>query len=331
MQAGETFYQPNLGLPVLRDALATYMNGLYGTRFSAENVAVTISGMTAISLASQLAIGNGDTVVTVSPAWPNLPGVQQILGANVVNVPLSIQDNCWTLDLDQLFEACDANTTAILINSPANPTGWMLTDTEQQRILEFCRERGLWLLADEVYNRIVYGRKTAPTFADKMTEDDKVIIINSFSKAWAMTGWRMGWLTAPKRLLPTLELLTEFTNSCVFAPIQLAGVVALEQGEPFIAESMVRYQAARDYLLAEFAQLPRIVCPKPEAAFYLLFSVEGMTDSLSFAQEILAETGVGLAPGAAFGAEGEGFLRLCYAKDVRLLEQAMEKMRPKLM
>ena len=327
---GQTFYQPNAGIPQLRQALVAYMNGLYETAYDLDNIIVTSSGMAALALALQCVVSEGDRVVIPAPVWPNLPSIAEVMGAEIVRVPLRPLEGKWHLDMDALFAACGPGTRALLVNSPNNPTGWMLEDDEQQYILDFCRERDIWLIADEVYSRIVYDRQYAPTFADKVTEEDRYIIVNSFSKAWAMTGWRLGWLTAPKSLIPTLEILTEFNYSCIFAPIQLAGIVALEQGEPFVTSSLARYQAALQVVTEAFDRLPRVLFPKPHAAFYAFFAVDGVTDSFAFAQQVLRETGVGLAPGAAFGPEGEGYLRLCYAAEVDVLQQALTQMRPLL-
>ena len=326
----QTFYQPNLGIAPLRQAIAEYMNGLYGTGFGLDNIVVTGSGMLAVQLAGQCIISPGDTIVTHVPTWPNLPATQRILGANIARVPLIPHAEGWQLDLDQLFDACTDKTSALLINSPGNPTGFMLNDDEQRAILDFCRQRGLWLIADEVYNRIVYNGHYAPTFADKITEDDRVLIINSFSKAWAMTGWRLGWITAPKSLATTFEMLTEYTNSCTFGATQLAGIAALQQGEDFIKASNARYKAALDLILSRFENLPRVFCPMPQAAFYVFFAVDGMTDSHAFAQLALEETQVGLAPGLAFGPEGESYLRVCFAKETELLAQALDRLEPLL-
>ena len=327
---GETFYQANVGITPLRQALMNYMNTLHGATLELDNIIVTGSGMAALAVASQSVLADGDGVVIVSPVWPNLPSVPQILGARVQRVSLKAVNGVWTLDLDQLFDACDESTRVLFINSPNNPTGWMLSDDEQHKILDFCRERGMWLIADEVYNRIVYTQKVAPSFADKVTDDDRYLIVNSFSKTWAMTGWRLGWITAPRSLKTTLEMLIEYNFSCIFAPTQLAGIVAIEQGEPFIQESLRRYRAARDYLVERLEEFPRVKFPTPDAAFYAFFSVEGIEDSYAFAEEALAETGVGLAPGAAFGPEGGSYLRICYAADVALLEQALDRLRPML-
>ena len=327
---GQTFYQPNLGLIELRRALAEYSNRLYGTRFGHDNIAVTPSGMTALSVALQCVVADGAAVIVPSPVWPNLPAAAEILGGQVIRVPLRPVEGQWSLDIDELFAACPPHTGALLINSPNNPTGWMLEDEEQARILEFCRQRDIWLIADEVYSRIVYDRDFAPSFADKVNDGDKYLIVNSFSKSWAMTGWRLGWLTAPTGLIDTLGTVSEFSFSCIFAPTQVAGITALEEGESFVAAARQRYRASRDLLAREMAALPRVQLPFPQAAFYAFFSVDGVSDSYRFAERVLHECGVGLAPGAAFGPEGEGYLRLCYAVELPLLERALRQMRPLL-
>ncbi|MCY4072092.1 MAG: pyridoxal phosphate-dependent aminotransferase [Chloroflexi bacterium] len=327
---GQTFYQPNLGIVQLREALATYTNGLYGTDLTLDNIAVTPSGMTALSVVLQCIVAEGDTVVIPSPVWPNLPSAARILGAEIGRVSLRPAAEKWQLDLDELFDACSANTRAMLINSPNNPTGWMLEDDEQQEILDFCRERDIWLIADEVYNRIVFDRSCAPSFIDKVTDEDKYLIINSFSKSWAMTGWRLGWITMPASLISAVEMVTEYNFSCIFSPTQIAGITALTQGEDFIRSSTARYRAALELLVDCLAELPRVSLPAPQAAFYAFFTVEGMGDSYSFALDVLRKTGVGLAPGAAFGPQGEGYLRLCFAVELDLLERALCQMRPLL-
>ena len=327
---GQTFYQPNLGIMELRTALAYYTNRLYETKLSEDNVAVMPSGMSALQVALQCVVAEGDAVVIPSPVWPNLPSAAEILGAEIRRVPLRPRCGSWSLDLDELFAACASNTCALLINSPNNPTGWTLQDDEQRQIVDFCRQRDIWLIADEVYNRIIYDRERAPSFIDKVSDDDKYLIVNSFSKSWAMTGWRLGWLLAPKSLISSLEMISEFTFSCIFAPTMMAGIAALQEGESFIRDSNLRYRAALEVIRSAFAQLPRVTFPAPGATFYAFFAVDGIADSYEFALQVLQQCGVGLAPGAAFGPEGEGYLRLCFAADLPLLERALRQMRPLL-
>ncbi len=330
LNQGQTFYQANLGIPPLREAIAGYTNNQYGTHLEKKNIVVTSSGLSALAIASQCIVNQGDTIVTHGPMWPNLPSIQSILGAKVVRIPLRLKEHRWQLDLDELFAACTPETTMMLINSPSNPTGWMLTNDEQQQILDFCRDRNLWLVADEVYNRLTYNIPYAPSFVDKITEDDRVLIVNSFSKTWSMTGWRLGWLTIPRAMQTTFEMLVEYNFSCVLEPTQWAGVRAIERGEAFVAESVARYKTARDCLLERLAEFPRITCQPPEATFYAWLAVEGMDDSFAFAEQCLLEHRVGLAPGVAFGPEGEGHLRICFAAEPEVIHEAVDRLAPML-
>jgi aspartate aminotransferase len=325
LRAGDTFYQPNAGIPELRSALADYMNRLYGSRFGPENVIVSASAMNALMLVMQALVDPGDVVVTTTPAWPNLPAVPLILNGQIRSVPLSPGNAGWRLDLDRLFDACDRHTRVIFLNSPNNPTGWMMSAEEQAAVLEFARARGLWVVSDEVYARIVYDRPVAPSFLEHAAPDDRVIVVNSFSKSWAMTGWRLGWITAPAELVPTFEMLTEYNIAGPAGFIQRAAVVAVRDGEPFVRETVARYGAARDLVIDRIGNIPRLSLAPPAAAFYAFMRVDGLTDSLAFAKELLAATGVGLAPGAAFGVGGEGHLRLCFAAGLPTLERALDR------
>jgi aspartate aminotransferase len=326
LRAGDTFYQPNAGIPELRSTLADYMNRLYGTRLGPENVIVSASAMNALMLVMQALVDPDDVVVTTTPAWPNLPAVPQILSGQIRAVPLMPGNAGWRLDLDRLFDACDRRTRVIFLNSPNNPTGWMMSAEEQQAVLAFARARGLWIVSDEVYARIVYDGPAAPSFLAQAEPDDRVIVVNSFSKSWAMTGWRLGWITLPAALGPTFEMLTEYNIAGPAGFIQRAGAVAVREGEAFVRDTVARYGAARELVIDRLGSIPRVSLAPPAAAFYAFMRVDGLTDSLAFAKELLGATGVGLAPGAAFGEGGEGHLRLCFAAGLPTLERALERL-----
>jgi aspartate aminotransferase len=301
------------------------MNRLYGTHLTQHNVIVSASGMNALMLVMQSLIDPGDVVVTTTPAWPNLPAVPRILTGAIREVPLTPVNAGWRLDLDRLLEACDARTRVIFLNSPNNPTGWMMSADEQRAVLEFARARGIWIVSDEVYARVVYDRATAPSFLEQALPDDRLIVVNSFSKTWSMTGWRLGWITVPAGLGPTFEMLTEYNIAGPAGFIQRAGVVAVRDGEPCVQETVERYRAARDLTVARIARIPRMSLPTPDAAFYAFLRVDGVDDSVAFAKDLLARTGVGLAPGAAFGDHSDDFLRLCFAASLPTLEEALDR------
>ena len=331
LQAGHTFYTYKAGLPELRAAIADYLTGLHGRPVGAERILVSSSGMTALMLVAQTLIGEGDNLVIVAPVWPNIAAAVTVMGGEPRLVSLDRQPGGgWRLDPERLFAACDSRTRGIFVNSPSNPTGWIISAEEIAALLAFARRRGLWLIADEVYSRIVYGNRAAPSFLDQTEPEDRLIVVNSFSKNWAMTGWRLGWLAAPSDLLPQLEKLVEFNTSGSPTFLQHAAIVAIRDGEPFIASFVARCRAARDVAIEGLSGCRRVEVARPEGAFYAFFRVDGMADSLAFAKELLRQTKVGLAPGSAFGPMGEGFLRLCFARDPHQVGDAIDRLRPLL-
>jgi aspartate/methionine/tyrosine aminotransferase len=331
LAAGQTFYTYKAGLPELRSAIADYLTGLYARPTASERIIVTSSGMTALMLVAQALVDPGDNFVIIAPVWPNIAAAVSVLGGEPRLAALDpMPGGGWRLDIERLFAACDARTRAIFVNSPSNPTGWVISAAEIEALLGFARRRGLWLIADEVYGRIVYGNRPAPSFLDHAAPEDRLIVVNSFSKSWAMTGWRLGWMTIPPDLLPVMEKLVEFNTSGSPTFLQHAGIAAIRDGEEFIARFVARCRAARDAAIDRLQACRRVEVARPEGAFYAFFRVDGMTDSLAFAKEALARTKVGLAPGSAFGPMGEGYLRLCFARDPRTVGEAVDRLRPLL-
>jgi aspartate/methionine/tyrosine aminotransferase len=324
---GETFYTQNLGIPSLRRAIARYASGLHRPVAEAS-VAVTASGMSALMLAVEALVAPGDRVVVVTPLWPNLVEIPKILSAEVACVPLAFADSAWTLDLDRLLDALTPDTRLLMINSPNNPTGWTITREQQQAILDRCRRHGTWLVADDVYERLYFrdDAQSAPSFLDLADPDERVVSTNSFSKSWLMTGWRLGWLIAPEALMPDVGKLIEYNTSCSPAFVQHAGVAAITHGEATVAHTRARFRRARDFLVGELARLPGIEVAAPAGAMYAFFRVEGLADSLDFCKRLVREARLGLAPGSAFGPEGEGFVRWCFASDEARLADGVARL-----
>ncbi len=328
LAAGETFYAHNLGLPELREAIATYTASLHPA-VGAGRIAVTSSGVSALMLAMQALAGAGDEVVAVVPVWPNLTAQPEILGARVVRVPLVPRGGAWKLDLDALLVAVTQRTRVLLVNAPNNPTGWTLTRAEQQALLEHCRRTGTWIVADEVYERLYYvpGAVCAPSFLDLATPEDRVVVVHSFSKSFLMTGWRLGWMVAPAALVEALGKLIEFNTSCAPVFVQRAGLAALADASASVPALVRRMQACRDTLLPALAALPGVETAVPDGGMYAFFRVAGQGDSLAFAKRLVAEQGLGLAPGAAFGPEAEGWLRWCFAsRDPQRLAEGVRRL-----
>ena len=333
LKAGNTFYSHKRGIPALREAIVAYMNGLFGAALDVERITVTSSGMNGIMLALQTIAGAGDSVVVVSPVWPNIMSGVRIMGATLKTVSLQSREDGFHLDMDELMAACDERTRAVFVNSPSNPTGWVMGPEDQRTLLDFCRTRGIWIMADEVYHRFVYERPAserprAPSFLDLVRPDDAVIVVQSFSKTWAMTGWRMGWLVHPAALGANFDRLVEFNTSGAPRFLQDGCITALNEGEGFACHVVERCRQGRDLVTQRLSSLPRIRLACPEGAFYAFFAVEGLTDSLDTAKRILDEVSVGLAPGSAFGPGGEGHLRLCFAGGTERLSAALDRLEP---
>jgi aspartate/methionine/tyrosine aminotransferase len=328
IEAGETYYSHNLGIPELREALAAYLTRLHRPTGPGE-VAATSAGVNALMLVSQLLVDPGDRVVEVVPLWPNLQEIPKILGAEVATVALDFSPAGWTLDLERLIDALRPGTRALYLNSPNNPTGWTITREAQRAILAHCRRHGIWIFADDAYERLYYREASgvAPSFLDLADAGERVVSTNTFSKAWLMTGWRLGWLVVPPTLAADLAKLIEYNTSCAPVFVQRAGVAALEDGEPQVERTLERLRRARDFLLGELASVPGVTAAAPDGAMYAFLRVEGAADSLEFCKRLVRETGLGLAPGAAFGPEGEGFVRWCFAAAEARLADGVQRLR----
>ena len=325
---GETFYAHNLGLTELREGLADYASALHRP-IGVDRIAVTSAGVTALMLAMQLLAGAGDEVVVVVPVWPNLTAQPAILGANVKRVPLAPrQDGAWVLDLQRLLDAVTSDTRVLLINAPNNPTGWTLTRAEQQAILDHCRRTGTWLVADEVYERVWFGEgKAAPSFLDIAEPDDRLVIAQSFSKTFLMTGWRLGWLVLPPGHLDAIGKLIEFNSSCAPVFVQRGALAALSIEAEFVPGLVERLRAGRDLLVGGLQAMPGIRVSLPQGGMYAFFRVDGQSDSLAYAKHLVAAHGLGLAPGAAFGDEAEGWLRWCFTtRDPARLREGLTRL-----
>ena len=319
LAAGHTFYTAKRGLPELRRAIASYLHRHFAAAVDPERVTVTNSGMNAIMMTLQAVLPPGANLVVPTPVWPNVLSAATVVGARAKTVAMTaLREGGFRLDLDRLFDACDAQTRALFLVSPSNPTGWVISEAEQRAVLDFCRHRGLWLIADEVYHRFVYDRGrfptgVAPSFLQIAEPEDPLVVVNSFSKAWCMTGWRQGWLVHPAGLGSVFGNLIEYNTSGGQSFLQYGCLAALSEGEPFVERLVARCGAAAEMVYQGLAALPRIGILRPAGSFYSFFRVEGVDDSLAFAKRILVDTGVGLAPGSAFGPGGEGHLRLCFA------------------
>ncbi|MCU0925817.1 MAG: pyridoxal phosphate-dependent aminotransferase [Hydrogenophaga sp.] len=340
LQAGETFYAHNLGLPELRHAIADYTHGLHPQQTTDHwfnRLAVTSGGVNGLMLASQALVDAGDEVVVVTPVWPNLVAQPQIMGARVKTVPLQVahqgaRAGAWMLDMIALLAAITPATRLLIVNAPNNPTGWTLTREEQAAILAHCRRTGTWVLADEVYERLYYAHDSpngaAPSFLDVSEPDDRLIVAHSFSKSFLMTGWRLGWLVLPTALTHAMGKLIEFNTSCAPVFTQRAAVVALQRGAEVTPALVAHLQTCRDTLVPLLKTVPGVTLAEPRGGMYAFFKLEGHHDCLDTAKRLVREAGLGLAPGSAFGPEATGWLRWCFAsRDTQRLVRGVDRLR----
>jgi len=326
LSAGETFYTWQRGMPELRQALARYHARHFDRPFAEEEFLVTGGGMQAIQLALQATTGAGDEIVYLSPAWPNCAAAAGIAGATPIAVPLGHSDNGWFCDVDKVEAAITPRTTAIFVNSPSNPTGWTADRQTLKAILDLARRHHLWIIADEIYALFFYGGRRAPSFMDIAGAEDRIVYVNTFSKNWAMTGWRMGWLRVHPSLQQTFENLIQYSTSGVAQFMQRGGVAALDHGDSFLASQIERARQARDLVCAILGTASRARISRPQGTFYLFFSIDGVEDSRQAACDIVDAANVGLAPGTAFGVGGEAFFRLCFQRDLHQLEEAATRL-----
>ncbi|MFZ1425524.1 MAG: pyridoxal phosphate-dependent aminotransferase [Geminicoccaceae bacterium] len=326
LDEGHTFYANSRGTHPLREELKRYHDRLYGMDLHPDRMHVVGATMLTVVTALQCLAGRGDEVILIGPYWPNVRNVCTMVGATHVEVRLAEDGDRWHLDLGDVARAIGPRTKAVYVNSPSNPTGWVMSRQGQQDLLDLCRRHGLGLIADEVYHRnVLSGTDPAPSFLQLAGPDEPVFVLNGFSKAWAMTGWRLGWMVAPQYLVEPMQVMAECNNTGATVFAQYGGLAALQEGEPFVAAFNARCRRNAEVVMATLGAHPRVRLLRPEGAFYAFPEIDGVDDSLAFAKRVLAEAKVGIAAGYTFGAGNGSHVRLCFAIATDRLEQAMHR------
>lgn len=323
---GKTFYVHTQGLPELRTAVKRYLDGLYGLDIHPDRITVPGAAMLGVTMAAQTALSRGDHALIVNPAWPNIDAVFRVTGADISHTRQRLTAAGWQLDLDELFAAVRPRTRSIYVNSPCNPTGWIMAREDQRRLLEFCRERHILLISDEVYHRTVFDGDRAPSFLEVADASDPLVVINGFSKAWAMTGWRLGWMVTPLAPKVPWSALSECFNTGATVFAQYGGIAALERGEAWVHRLREQYRTGRAIVDAALRDHQMIDHRSPAGAFYAFPRIRGLEDSLTFVQDLLREEDVGLAPGYTFGPGFESHVRLCFAQSHDKLAEGLKRM-----
>lgn len=325
-RAGHTFYTHTAGYRDLREAIAAKVFDLHGVRYDVPEIMATVGGTMAIYAAIRAFVGRGDNAVIVSPAYAIYTNAVTMAGGESRRASLALTGNRFVLNLDRVRAAVDANTRMLIVNSPSNPTGWVISEAEQRALIEIAEQHDLVILADEVYERLVYADEIAPSFARLITNRDRLVVINSFSKTYNMTGWRLGWAQSSERTIKTMYRAVEFMTSNPAAMVQQAGITALQDGEAAIAELRAHYAARRAQVKAALDGLPGVTLPDPQGSFFAFPKCRFAVDSAAFTGALVRETGVALAPGVGFGPDGEGHIRLCFASSEATLREALSRL-----
>jgi aspartate aminotransferase len=326
LEEGYTYYTANAGLPSLREAIARKHRELHGVEVDpTSEIVVTASGVQALHVAIRCVLDPGDEAVVLTPAWPNGAAIVNMCSARPVEIPHPLRGNKYEIDFDAVEKAITPRTRLLIYTSPSNPLGWVAREEDQVRLLEICRSRGLWLLADEVYERLYYSGPVATSILRLCSRDDAVVVVHSFSKSYCMTGWRLGWLVSRRDLANKATQLNEFIVSHAPSMAQKAAETALAEGEVELRSMVERLKENRDFVRDALLGIPGVAVPQAEGAFYLFPKIQGMRDSFALCRQLLIQERVGIAPGIAFGAGGEGSVRICYAADRTVLEPAVER------
>ncbi|MCB9944032.1 MAG: pyridoxal phosphate-dependent aminotransferase [Geminicoccaceae bacterium] len=328
LRDGETFYSNSRGTQHLRQALARYHQRIYGLDIADERIIVPGSTMLGVLLSGQCMLERGDEILLIGPYWPNIGSVAAMCGATTREVRLREGPERWWLDMEEVSASLTSSTKAVYVNTPSNPTGWIMSTDEQKALLDVCRKRGLGIISDEVYHRNVFsGRDPAPSFLELADENEPVFVVNGFSKGWCMTGWRLGWVIGPRNLAEPLAVLAECNNTGATVFAQRGGTAALDHGESFVESFRRRCTINRQLVLDIVGSHERVSMLEPEGAFYAFPRIDGVTDSLALARRILDECKVGVSPGYTFGERNDSHLRLCFAIETDRLRIALERIR----
>jgi len=325
VRSGHTLYTATAGHPQLRATICEKFHSIQGVQYRPTEVVCTVGAGMAIFLAIRACIGAGDNAIIIAPAFSVFASTVTVFGGEVREVPLTLEVGRFRLDLERVRSAIDSRTRLLVVNSPSNPTGWVISLEEQRALWDLAVRHDILILSDEVYDRIVYDGDVAPSFARIATDREHLLIVNSFSKTYNMTGWRLGYALGSERLINLMTKVEEFIISSPPAMIQQAGIAALREGEPFIRSLREQYLRRRQAVMDRLARVPGLFLPEAQGAFYAFPRIEGLADSMTFVKDLLRSTRVALAPGIAFGRHGEGYVRISYASSESVLIPALDR------
>lgn len=328
IRAGKTKYAPNAGLFELKVAISKNAQKIYGHSFDPETeIVITPSGMDSLRLSFQAILDVDDEVIVSDPAWSNHPNHPVLAGGKSVRVPV-FEENNFTYRIQDLEEAVTEKTKAILLNSPNNPTGAVISYEDMEMICNFAKKHDLFVVSDEVYYNIIFddNRFWSPVIFEDMR--DRTIVVQSFSKTYAMTGWRLGYILGPADIIEAIGKINENSISCVNTAVQWAGIEALEgeSTQAYMDTMVAEFQKRRDIVYQMINEIPGLSCVKPKGAFYAFVNIRGTgLKSEEFANKLLEKYHVGMTPGPGFGQTGEGYVRLSYATSTENIIEGIKR------
>ncbi|WMJ77544.1 MULTISPECIES: pyridoxal phosphate-dependent aminotransferase [unclassified Sedimentibacter] len=321
---GYVHYCHNSGLQDLREAIANKYNQ-YSNNYSYENVMITVGGMEAILLCLLSTVNRGDEIIVPNPCYPNYIGQIMLCGAKAVGVPV-YEENDFNIKSEDIEKAITSKTKAILLNSPSNPLGSVLKKEEIIKIAEIAEKYDLLIFSDEVYDKIIFDNLEYFSLAQISEIKERVLIINSFSKSYAMTGWRLGYIVGSKEIISNMPRLQEGVVSCVPTFIQKAAIEAITGSQDSVNSMLADYTRRRDIIVNGLNNIPGISCKKPKGSFYVFPNIKQFgKSSEEFAEELIRHAKVVVVPGSAFGSMGEGYLRVVFANSDENLKEALRR------
>jgi aspartate/methionine/tyrosine aminotransferase len=321
LREGVTHYTDTQGIPELRLAIAAHYHSKYGVNVDPDKVIVTLGTSPALFMALSALVEKGDEVIITDPGYACYKNMIEFVSGKPVPVPV-YDDEGYLIDPERLKKLISKKTRAIIINSPANPTGTTLTRQNMEEISHLAEKYGFYIISDEIYHGLNYSGKDISV----LEVSQNAIVINGFSKTYAMTGWRLGYLIAPRKVIEPLKRVHQNLFICAASFVQKAAVKAIEEGDDFVKRVVNEYRQRRDYLLSELRKLGFEIKTTPQGAFYIMAGIRSFNlSSIEFSRRLLYEAGVATTPGIDFGANGEGYIRFSYATSLENLKKAIFK------
>ncbi len=326
IQKGRTRYTPPAGMPALRAAIASAVSRRLGLSIKPECILVGPGAKPGLFFPTLALVNPDDEVLYPDPGFPTYAAMIRVAGGIPVPIPLR-EENQFSFDLQAFDARISDRTRLIILNSPANPTGGVIPLEDLKHIAEKAREYGAWVMSDEIYASLAYDGLSVPSIAALPGMLERTVIVDGFSKTYAMTGWRLGFMVMPEALAERVELLLTHSIGCTATFTQIAGVAALTGPQEKVAEQVAEYQRRRDFFVSGLNAVPGVNCQVPQGAFYVFPNVKSFClTSKEIAARLIDEAGVAVLAGTDFGAGGEGYLRLCYATSMEVLGESLEKM-----